>query len=260
MDLRELNSNLEEEIKEGVSRIREREKTILHQSKLIQMGEMISMIAHQWRQPLAAISATSNDLSMKIMFGNYSEKYFTDRLEKIADFSEHLSKTIDDFRGFYKEDKEKREIVFSTILKDVLNIVSISIEEKRIELTTDIQSKEKMNTYPNELRQVVLNLIKNAEDALLENDIKNPYIHIKSYDDDKYSYISVQDNGGGIKKEIENNIFEAYFSTKKEKDGSGLGLYMSKTIVEEHCEGKISILENENGKVTFSIKIPLSMK
>jgi signal transduction histidine kinase len=252
----EFNKTLQKRIKKELEINNKQYQQIMHQSKLAQMGEMISMIAHQWRQPLTAISASSNDLILKIMLDNYDKNYFNDKLEKVTDLSQHLSKTIDDFRGFYKEDKEAIEILYSTIVKGALDIVSISIENKNIKLTTDFNCKKKISTYPNELRQVVLNLIKNAEDILLDNNISNPYINIKTYDDDKYSYLEVSDNGGGIPSNIINKIFEPYFSTKKEKDGTGLGLYMSKTIIEEHCDGKLTVSNSADGAV-FCIKIPV---
>jgi len=234
---------------------KKKDKAMLQQGKLAQMGEMIAMIAHQWRQPLTAISSTAGDLHMKIVLENYDSTYFSEKLEKIDNFSQYLSTTIDDFRGFYKEDKEKVKILFSEITKGALSIVSTSLENKNIVLTTDFRSEKKIETYPNELRQVVLNLIKNAEDILVEKKITNPTIDIKSYDDEQNAYLEVADNGGGVSSKIQEQIFEPYFSTKIKKDGTGLGLYMSKTIIEEHCNGKLNVYNNQDG-ATFKISIP----
>ncbi len=248
-DLLDLNKSLEYKISREVAKSREKDKQMLHQSKLAQMGEMISMIAHQWRQPLAAISANSNDLMLKNMLGKYDKGYFDKKLKSTADLSQHLSKTIDDFRGFYKDDKEKREITIKEIVQSSLNIVSNSINNKNIELITDFKSNTKVNTYPNELKQVVLNLLKNAEDILVEKCIKEPYIKISTYDKGSCSYMEVKDNAGGIPKDIIDKIFNPYFSTKTKKDGTGLGLYMSKTIVQEHCHGKLEVNNDEHGAV-----------
>jgi len=245
--------NLQNELE----RSRQKDKAMLQQSKLAQMGEMIAMIAHQWRQPLTAISSTASDLHLKIMFGNFESNYFIDKLEKIDDFSQHLSKTIDDFRGFYKEDKEKKNTRFSEITRGALDIVLTSIENKNIILDTKFTCKKEISVYPNELRQVILNLIKNAEDVLIEKEIVNPTISITTYDDGENSYFEVRDNAGGIADNIIEKIFDPYFSTKTKKDGTGLGLYMSKTIVEEHCGGKLIVSNTQDGAL-FKISIPIS--
>ena len=247
LELENINVTLEKKIESEVAKNREKDKAMIQQSKLAQMGEMIAMIAHQWRQPLSAVSATANDLILKIAFDNYNEKYFDDKLKKITDLSQYLSKTIDDFRGFYKEDKEKIEVLLSNITTEVLKIVSSSIESNNIYIRTDLQGSKKISTYSNELKQVLLNIIKNAEDILLEKKVKKPYIHIQTYDDADNSYLEVSDNGGGIPEDIINKICDPYFSTKTKKDGTGLGLYMSKTIVEEHCNGKFIISNSDDG-------------
>jgi len=248
------NETLQIKIKDEVRKSREKDQAMIHQTKLAQMGEMMSMIAHQWRQPLSAISANSNDLTMKLILDNYSKDYFVQKLEKISSLSKHLSETIDDFREFYKEDKEKVEIFYSSVIQSTLDIVLISIENKNIKLITDFNSTKKINTYPNELKQVILNLIKNAEDVLLEKNVNDPYIHIKTYDDEIYSYLEISDNGGGIPVNIIDKIFDPYFSTKTQKDGTGLGLYMSKTIIEEHCKGELKVYNDKLGAV-FEIKL-----
>ena len=244
--------HLQEELKKS----QQKDKAMLQQSKLAQMGEMIAMIAHQWRQPLSAISSTVGDLHMKIMYDNFESDYFMNKLEKIDDFSQHLSKTIDDFRGFYKEDKVKKNIRFSDITRGALDIVSTSVENKNILLDANFTCKKEIAAYPNELRQVILNLIKNAEDVLVEKEILNPTILIKTYDDDENSYFEVRDNAGGIADNIIEKIFDPYFSTKTKKDGTGLGLYMSKTIVEEHCGGKLMVSNTQDGAL-FKIRIPI---
>ena len=247
--------HLEEELK----RSKEKDKTLLHQSKLAQMGEMISMIAHQWRQPITAISSTSSDIYMKILLNQYEKKYFLAKLEQISEFSMHLSQTIDDFRNFYKKDKEHTVITYREIVKGAFDIISTSLINKNIELYADFQAKNQISVLVNELRQVILNLIKNAEDVLLEREISNPYISVKTYDGNGCSYLEISDNGGGISEENINMIFDPYFSTKIKKDGTGLGLYMSKIIVEDHCQGKLSVKNGEDGAV-FTIQIPFTVQ
>ena len=226
-----------------LTKVKEKDRQLLQQSRLAQMGEMISMIAHQWRQPLAAISVTSSNLSLKVMLDDIDNDEFEKELALISDYSQHLSKTIDDFRGFFKEDKQMEITSLDSIVNSTLSITKISIENKNIKLVTTLDSKNEFETYPSELKQVLLNLIKNAEDILLENKTKNPQITIQTKD----NTLIVKDNAGGVPKDIIDKIFDPYFSTKKEKDGTGLGLYMSKTIIEEHCNGELSVTNDDFG-------------
>jgi PAS domain S-box-containing protein len=237
-----------------ISQIKEKDKQLITQSRLAQMGEMISMIAHQWRQPLTAISATSNNLTLKLMMNDVDNKEFEKEIGLISDYAQHLSKTIDDFRGFFKENKEKETTTLDNLVNSTLDIVKISLENKNINIKTDLNSTIELKTYPNEVKQVILNLIKNAQDALLDNKIENPIIIIKTRYKNNNHIITIKDNGGGIPSNIIDKIFEPYFSTKKEKDGTGLGLYMSKTIIEEHCSGDLSVSNDEDGAV-FTIKL-----
>jgi len=258
LELEEINLSLEKRVAIEIEKNREKEKAMIQQGKVAQMGEMIAMIAHQWRQPLSAVSANANDLILKIMLDNYESDYFDKKLKKITDLSQHLSKTIDDFRSFYKEDKESVDIVLSESIKEVLNIASVSLENKNIHISTEFKSNKKINTYQNELKQVILNLIKNAEDILIEKEIKEPYITIETYDEQNNICLSVTDNGGGIPKHIIGKIFEPYFSTKMKKDGTGLGLYMSKIIIEEHCGGRLDVYNSKDGAV-FKITLPSTL-
>ncbi len=245
------------ELQQEIERGKQKDKTLFQQSKLAQMGEMISMIAHQWRQPLTAISATSSDLFMKIMLDNYDKKYFNEKLENIDELSQHLSSTIDDFRNFYKEDKKKEYVLYSDIVKGALQIVETSLKDKKVNVSTNFNCQAQIYTLPNELRQVILNLIKNAEDVLIEKEVENPSIGIRTYDDESYSYLEIQDNGGGIPDEIIEKIFDPYFSTKTKKDGTGLGLYMSQIIVRDHSNGEL-LISNSGDGACFTIKIPIS--
>jgi len=238
-------------------KIQQKDKQMLHQSRLAQMGEMMSMIAHQWRQPLNAISLTSSNLQLKCIMDEMDKDFFNKELQFIDEYSQHLSTTIDDFRSFFKENKEKEVTTLIHIVNDILNIVRISIENKNIKIITDLKCHLNFKTYSNELKQVVLNLIKNAEDALLENKIDNPVITIQTIcnADCQNQILIIKDNAGGINEDIIEKVFDPYFSTKKDKDGTGLGLYMSKTIIEEHCGGKLTVSNDRDGAV-FSVVLP----
>ncbi len=231
------------------------EQKLLQQSRLAQMGEMLSMIAHQWRQPLAAISSTSAALELKANLGKANNETVIKLSSKISEYAQHLSSTIDDFRDFFKSDKKELESSYNDIVKSILNIVEVSIENSNILIVRDLQDKEMFITYPNEVKQVILNLVKNAEDILIENNTEHAYIKIVTYMKNNRHILEVQDNAGGVPIDIVEKIFDPYFSTKLEKNGTGLGLYMSKTIIEEHCHGELNLFNNEEGAV-FQVVLP----
>jgi len=241
---------LQEKIKTEEEKHRIAKEMMYQQSRLAQMGEMLSMIAHQWRQPLSAITAASGAINLKAKLKKLDDETAIDLSSKIMEFSQHLSTTIDDFRGFFKTNKTKVETNFKKMVEDVESIVRTSLEHDSIALEIIIHSHKEFLTFESELKQVLLNLVKNAQDALNENKVENPKIIIEVRD----KTISVSDNGGGIKVSILNKIFDPYFSTKKKKDGTGLGLYMSKTIVEDHCGGVLEVF-NAKGGAKFVIKI-----
>jgi len=240
---------LQEELEANIKK----DQLMLKQSKLAQMGELLSMIAHQWRQPLNATNAIVGDLLIKIERSNYAPNYFAQKLENILELSEHLSNTINDFRNFYKEDKRKEQTNFQVIVENSLSIIQDSLDAKNIQIQTLYQSNQQMYVYKNELTQVVLNLLKNAEDALVEGQVDTPVIFISIYDTSEDIVLEFSDNAGGIPNDILDKIFDPYFSTKEKKDGTGLGLYMSKIIIEEHCQGLLEATNSEKGAL-FRIK------
>ncbi len=249
VNLQKLNQTLEERIIREVETIREKDKQLLQQSRLAQMGEMISMIAHQWRQPLSAISSTSGAIIIKTKIGSLNSEELIKLAQKISQYSQHLSSTIDDFREFFKPNKQKKETTYKEMIESVLNIVEHSLSNQNIELIKNFKSDCKVKTYSNEFKQVVLNLVKNAEDILVDKKVKNPYIVIETEEVGNRAILKIKDNGGGIPSEIIDKIFDPYFSTKTKKDGTGLGLYMSKTIIEEHCKGELRVYNDDKGAV-----------
>ncbi|NOR57633.1 MAG: hypothetical protein GQ474_03835 [Sulfurimonas sp.] len=214
------------------------------------MGEMISMIAHQWRQPLSSISSISSTLSFDVMMDNYKKDFFADRLNSIAEISQHLSTTIDDFRNFYKSNKKTVTLQLEELVLKPLKIIRPSLINDNIKIIEEYNSKEEIELYDSEMTQVILNLFKNAQDNFQENETKDPYIKIIT----ENRTITICDNGGGVPEDIIEKIFDPYFSTKDEKTGTGLGLHMSKTIIEDHHNGKLNV-ENRDGGVCFIIEL-----
>ena len=249
-ELQGFKEMLEIKVKDEVEKNRKKDQQLIQQSRLAQMGEMISMIAHQWRQPLSSISAIAGTLSMDVMMDEYKKEFFQERLESIDEISQHLSSTINDFRDFYKPDKKKEIVKLEEVIRKSLSIIRTSLLNDNTEIIEEYNSKEEIELYNNELMHVILNILKNAQDKLQEMQIQDPYIKITTEDET----ISICDNGGGIPEDIMKKIFDPSFSTKSEKNGTGLGLYMSKTIVEEHLNGKLSA-ENTDDGVCFTIEL-----
>lgn len=238
-----------------------KDKMMFQQSRLAQMGEMISMIAHQWRQPLNVIAITVASLELEMMMSKEEQttidiQEIIDKLQSITKHVTHLGDTIEDFRNFFKPTKEKEVTNFCQQVETALNIIGASLDEKKISVVKDMRCKESFATFSNELKHVVINLIKNAEDALIENKIKEPVIYISTYKTNKNRIMKISDNAGGIPPNIMGSIFDPYFSTKIQKNGTGLGLYMSKIIIEDHCGGKLSVRNNKEG-AEFKIALPL---
>jgi len=249
---RKFNIILEEKIKEAIDKNNLQNQQMIQQSRLAQMGEMLSMIAHQWRQPLSAISARIGSLSLQLMMHKDIDKDILKKeLEKIDEYTHHLSNTIDDFRNFFKNNKQFETTTIENVVQSTLDIIQVSIENHNIQLITDYRCNKQFDLLSNELKQVILNILKNAQDVLVEKKIQNPQIIIKSIcnDNQKYPILYIKDNGGGIANDIINKIFDPYFSTKTEKNGTGLGLYMSKTIIQEHCGGNLTVRNNAQGAV-----------
>jgi C4-dicarboxylate-specific signal transduction histidine kinase len=258
-ELEDFNARLRERVREEVMKNIRKDRMLLQQTKLAQMGEMISMIAHQWRQPLSSISTLSQTINLKASMGKLDKENILRLSSSITDTAMHLSQTIDDFREFFKPRKEKRETSYTEIVESVLQIIGNSIITKNIKIIKELHACEKFNSYPNEIKQVVLNLLKNAQDAFLEAEVENPYILIRSFKKEGKHILEICDNAGGVPKALKAKIFEPYFSTKKKKDGTGLGLYMSKTIIEEHCNGKLCVENSKEGAV-FHIELPAMAK
>ncbi len=251
--LQHLNKNLEQLVQKEVEKNRKKDKLLFMQSRHAQMGEMISMIAHQWRQPLNAINAAIGVIDFKIKRDKLEKDTAMQIIKKIYNYVEYLSNTIDDFREFFKPQKEKQSTTFEIIYTKALSLIKPSLLKHDINIHLHVKDIIQFKSYENELVQVVLNLLKNAEDALVENEIKNPEIIVEI----NTTSLTIRDNAKGIPEKIMEKIFDPYFSTKKEKQGTGIGLYMSKIIVEEHCNGKLEV-HNEKEGACFTLSLPIS--
>lgn len=255
LKIKRLNKTLNCEVENQLKLIRQKDEQLQYQSRLVQMGEILNMIAHQWRQPLSAISATTSFLSTSLILNNFSKESFLDEINKIEKYAKHLSDTIDDFRNFFKQTKTKEVTSLEEITNTTIDIVKAILQAQNIKIYLRYDCNVSFLTYKNELSQAILNIVKNAQDAFLERKIDNRIIEISTYAENEFLCLSIKDNAGGIKEEIIDKIFDIYFSTKNSKNGTGLGLYMSRIIIEDHCNGKLSVRNLEDGCI-FTIKLP----
>lgn len=237
--------------------LKKQQSILQEQSKSAAMGEMISMIAHQWRQPLQAVSILIQKLPvLKMIDGKISDEMIDDVVSQVNVQLEYMSKTIDDFRDYFKPNKKKEKIYIEKVITKSLNFLSYLFKINSIIIKYENSSTSKVEIYLNEMVQVFINLVKNSCDAMIENNIENRAINIFTYEKDEKLFIEFEDNAGGIKIDVIDKIFDPYFSTKSNKNGTGLGLYMSKTIIEQHSSGKIDVYNTKLG-TKFIIELPL---
>jgi len=242
-----------------LTEMQKKDEMMLSQSRQAAMGDMLSMIAHQWRQPLSIISMASNNIHIKI---ELEEKITTDNLLELVttvdEQTAYLSHTIDDFRNFFKPNKTKESVNISSIFEKLRTLVQKPVENNGITLNLPKNRDIIINTYINELLQVLVNLVSNAKDAITENHSTDGKIEVDIKQEKANIIISICDNGGGIDKSVEENLGEPYVSTKS-KNGTGLGLYMSLIIVSKHLKGKLYWESNEKG-ACFYVQLPYKTK
>ena len=249
----------------NINQLKEQEKLIIQQSRLASMGEMIANIAHQWRQPLSIISTLATGIKLEKELAISNEQSEIDSLDMINQNAQYLSQTIDDFRNYFKKSNYMNTIFTNNLLDKTLKLIAPRLKNKNIEIIMNNENIE-IETYENELVQIYINIINNAIDAF--EDFKevdySKYIFIEIKKTDASLEIKIKDNAGGIEDEIMNRIFEPYFTTKDEKQGTGLGLFMCNEIVTKHLKGDIQALSSTfsyEGKeykgTTFKITLPL---
>ena len=244
-----LNENLSLKVKQGIEEAKQKDRKILEQAKLARIGSMISMIAHQWRQPLSQLSGILMELETTTRFKKVDNDYILNAIDKSDKMIEFMSNTIDDFRNFYKPDKKKEDFYVSDACKKAINIIDATLENLSIDLILEIKDDKKIFGYPTEFSQVILNIISNAKDILMERNIKNPKIEINIESKGILSIIIIKDNAGGIEEKNLEQIFDPYYSTKDSSKGTGLGLYISKLIIERNMGGDLSVSNNSEGAV-----------
>ena len=252
----ELNNQLEKKVALGVEEIRDKDELLAQQSKLAAMGEMIGAIAHQWRQPLNALAVQIQFMEDDFEDGLIDEKYLKEYKIENMKLINFMSKTIDDFRNFFRVDKTKSIFNAKEKIEDTINILSSQLKSHDIKLNLNGDGFEVLG-FASEFQQVILNIVNNSKDILIEKGIENSQISINLTHTKIEGIITIKDNGGGIPNDIVNRIFDPYFTTKEQGKGTGLGLYMSKMIIEDNMGGKINVTNEIDGAV---FKIILNMQ
>ncbi|GFO58337.1 hypothetical protein GMST_06620 [Geomonas silvestris] len=236
-----------------VEELREKERLLAQQSRQAAMGEMIGNIAHQWRQPLNALALTIQQLPLLHKLGELNEKVLEESIRKAMKLIKHMSRTIDDFRDFFSPDKEITEFRIDKAVHKALELLRDSLVERSIAIEVSGARELTARGYPNEYAQVLLNILVNARDAFDSNPVPEPRISIQMEYHAAKAVVTVTDNAGGVPAGILDSIFEPYFSTKG-LQGTGIGLYMSKTIIERNMRGTLSVRNTGSG-AQFRIEI-----
>ena len=226
-----------------LTEVKKKDYLLMQQSKMAAMGDMIGNIAHQWRQPLSLITTVASGLRIHKELDRLDDEIFENSINTINNTTKHLAQTIDDFRNFFKPNKQKLNFKIANTIEKTLKLVSSQFTDKSIEVIKDIENVS-ISNYEKELIQVLINILNNAKDALLDKKYQK-YIFINIYKNEEKLIIEIKDNAGGIKEDIIQRVFEPYFTTKDDTIGTGIGLYMSDEITRKHLNGFIKVRNEE---------------
>lgn len=270
-ELTELNAYLEIKISKEVQQNRKKDIIMFQQARLASLGEMLNNIAHQWRQPLGSITMIIQSFQTKMLMGKLTDEFVDEKVNDALLLANNMSNTLDDFKNFFSPDKAKNKFFIKNCIEHSIELSKYLLEKENIKVKLELKDDMELNTYYNELSHVFLNIISNSKDALcstVHKDDRIIKIIVNQYKDN--AVINLIDNAGGIKEEIIPKIFEPYYTTKYKSAGTGIGLYMSKQIIEKHMKGSISyknIVHKINENIDknyncslFTIKIPIYKK
>lgn len=254
--LTQINEELEKRVKEELEKSRDKDHLLIQQSRSAVLGEMIGNIAHQWRQPLNEVSLLINDLEDAYSFGMLNKAYFEKTTEIVYRRLKYMSDTINDFSKMHTDDFKKEEFSPKELIEKLIQFTAGTIKKNKIQIRFMCNDDFEVHGYPNMLSHILLNLLNNSRDILVERSIKRPKIWIKLEKNESNYCIRVLDNGKGIDKDVIDKIFDPYFTTKDKKRGSGLGLYMTKSMVEKQMHGQIQV-QNQRDGAEFKIMLDL---
>ena len=252
-----LNIELEIRVEDEIKKQKAQEEILIHQSRSAEIGEMINNIAHQWRQPLNNLSLTIQNIGFKYENDVLTKEELNETIDKSKMIINSMSNTIDTFRNFFEPTKNKNLFKVEHSIENTLEILSSTLRFYNIEVVKEIIDDVEIYDYENEFSQVLLNIITNARDALVSNKIEKPIIKVNVSKIENNVIVKIKDNANGINEEIIDRIFEPYFTTKGKGNGTGIGLYMSKLIIEKNMNGKLTV-KNDNDGAVFIITLNIT--
>lgn len=239
----------------GMAELFRKDRVMLQQSRQAAMGEMISNIAHQWRQPLNAVGLIIQDLAMAYECGDLTREYLDNGIDNAMGIIFQMSQTIDDFRSFFKPDKEKSRFRVNRVIAKSVSLIEESFKEQQIWIETNLTGDPVVHGYPNEYSQVLLNILLNARDAFTERPRSgDARITVSSFTENGKAVVTIADTAGGIAEEIMDKVFDPYFTTKANDKGTGLGLFMAKSIIEKNMHGLLTA-RNTGGGAEIRIEV-----
>lgn len=256
-ELQETYHNLEMETAarhQTMEELREKEQLLIQKNRMAAMGEMLVNIAHQWRQPLNLLGVKIQELGLSYNYGELTKELLDANITKAMEILQHLSQTITVFQNFTVPDKEKCLFSVEPVIATTVQIIGESLKKEGVILNVSSTGDPQINGYPNEYSQVLMNLLLNAKDAFLEQRTANPCITVRFWSENERSVLTITDNGGGIKENIMEKIFDPYFTTKDLGKGAGVGLFLSKAIIEKSMGGRITV-RNVDGGSEFRIEV-----
>ncbi len=253
-ELDEINRTLETRIVQAVDELLQKERMLIAQGRLAVMGEMINNIAHQWRQPLNALGLVIQQVQFSYGSAAFSREFLEENASKCMELILHMSRTIDDFRNFFRPDKIMTTFHVNQVISQMVSLIEESFKAKRISIAFHAEGDPMITGYPNEYAQVLLNILMNARDAVVERNVRNPRISVRSFLDGDKPVVTISDNAGGIAGDILDKIFDPYFTTKGQDKGTGIGLFMSKTIIEKNMGGRLTARNTGDG-AEFRIEV-----
>lgn len=264
-ELKELNNNLEQKIKLEVAKNRKKDIIMFQQARFASLGEMLNNIAHQWRQPLGSITMIIQSFQTKMRLNKLSLDFVEQKVADALLLAQNMSNTLDDFKNFFSPNRSKNSFFIKDCVEHSIELSKYFLNKENIKIDLIVKKDKQITTFYNELSHTLLNIISNSKDALVSSVNKNDRI-IKIIVNSKknFVFINIIDNGGGVPDDILPKIFEPYYTTKYKSAGTGIGLYMSKQIIEKHLNGEIScknIKLEVDKKVfkgaSFTITIPI---
>jgi PAS domain S-box-containing protein len=253
--LTELNATLEKRVRQGVAENREKDILLIQQNRQAALGEMLDHIAHQWKQPLTSLSLVIQDLGEAASEGELTDEHVSETVSISMSLLDHMAQTIDIFRGFYRPDKEKKIFSIKDSIDQAIAFIAPAFRFHSVVTELEVDPGLTAFGYPKEYTQVLLNILANARDAFRARETEKPRVMINAFAEDNKSVVTIADNAGGIPEAIIGRIFDFYFTTNETGGGTGIGLYMSRNIIEKNMGGALSA-ENVDGGAKFRIEIP----